>query len=155
MITYSNTKPWITVHFNLYKLNRCTPAAEHTNYHFSSKQTSQKMHTRDIFSILYSFIISQFSTARPEQSPPGLIPLLRLPLKHPSFTCILLHLAASSNFSAWLRLRQNKLCFPSSDIMILLQLCCENCLFTEQMQEELFVILWLLQHNHGSSIRHW
>lgn len=126
------------------------PAAEHTN-DFSSKQISQKMHTRDMFSILYYFIISQFCTARGLNS--ACQDLSRFPLKHHSFTCMLLYLAASSNFSAWLQRRQNKLCFPSSDIMILLQLCCENWLFTEQMQEELFVTQWLLQHNHGSSMR--
>lgn len=80
MITYSNTKPWITVHFNLYKHNRCTPAAEQTNYHFSSKQISQKMHTRDNFSIMHYFIISQFSTVWPQQSPPGLLRFYIYPL---------------------------------------------------------------------------
>lgn len=69
MITYSNTKPWITVHFKIYKLNRCTPTAKHINCNFSSKQISQKMHTRDISSMLYSFIISQFSKARPLTAP--------------------------------------------------------------------------------------
>lgn len=73
------------------------------------------MHTRDTFSILYYFIITQFSKARPSQSPPGLILILHLPLKHHSFTCILLRIAASSNFSAWLKLPQNKLCSPLSD----------------------------------------
>lgn len=40
------------------------------------------MHMRDNFSIIHCFIISQFSTAWPQQSPPGLTPLLHLPLKN-------------------------------------------------------------------------
>lgn len=40
------------------------------------------MQERDTFGILYYFIISQFSTARPRSSPPGLIPLPHSPLKH-------------------------------------------------------------------------
>lgn len=81
VITYSSTKPWITVHFNLYKLKRCTPAAEHANDPFLLK-TNKPDDAGDTFGILYYFIISQFSMARPRPSPPGLILLPRSPLKH-------------------------------------------------------------------------
>lgn len=102
MITYSNTKPWITVHFNPYKLNRCVPAAGHTNYHFSSKQISQEMHTRDIFSILYYyFIISQFSlTEAFNRSRQDLFRSYIYPLNNFHLHVYFLHLAASSNSSA-------------------------------------------------------
>lgn len=119
MITYGNTKPWITAHFNLYKLNRCTPAAEHTNDD-SSKQISQKMHSRDIFSIFYYFIISQFPTVRPSQSPPGVILLPHVALRQHSFTCSSIYIFLCILLPAVVlqpgySLRQNKLRMPSSD----------------------------------------
>lgn len=85
------------------------PAAEHTNYHFSSKQISQKMHTRDIFSILYCFIISQFSTSRPNGARQDLLCFYIYPFNNTHLHVYFLHFAASSNLSAKLQLQRKQI----------------------------------------------
>lgn len=99
MITYGSTKPWITVYFNLYKLEWCMPAEKHTNNYSTSKQISQELLARHIFRIWYYCIISQFFLGEALTEPArthlasALTPLT-------TFICILyifVHLAASTH----------------------------------------------------------
>lgn len=76
------------------------------------------MQERDTFSILYYFIISQFSTAGPRPSPPGLIPLPHSPLKHHLHVYLCISLPAVISQPGY-GVGKNKLDFPWSDIMIL------------------------------------
>lgn len=85
---------------------------------------------------------------------------LTYPFKQLSFTCMLVHLTASNDFSAWPQLGKTKKLIQSVLSVIrcshfLLELRFENWLFAEQMQEEPSAIQRLLQHSHRSCTRHY
>lgn len=102
MLSYSHIKPWV-VHCHPYKHNACMSLQRwHTNDYFIQNKDGFK--SLSPFSLLYHFIISQFSTARSHSIEPARSFSLNIHL-HVYFS-----LPAIIS-SAWLQLQQNKLRF--------------------------------------------
>lgn len=79
-----------------------------------------------------------------------LLGLLHLPVEHRSFTCILLHLAASSNFSAPALASTKQMILSTTRYY---HFHCSSAVNSGYLQNRWRRYLWLLEHSHGPSIK--